>query len=82
MLYLSLSLDMIQNLVYLFQNAIWARYEMILFWLYYSNSFKNKVDKICYDTGTLDKIARSQIYKEILEYLPSIILENLHMRIL
>ncbi|RGB21864.1 hypothetical protein C1646_822771 [Rhizophagus diaphanus] len=39
--------------------------------------FKNKVDEICHDTGALNKTARSQIYKEMLEHLPGITLENL-----
>ena len=54
-------LDMTQNLVHLFQNIIRAGHEVILSWLYYSNSFENKVDEIRHDTGASDKTARSQI---------------------
>ena len=78
----SSSLDTTQNLVHLFQNAIRAGHEVILSWLYYSNSFENKVDEIRHDTGASDKTARSQIYKEMLEHLPDITLGNLRMRTL
>ncbi|CAB5384182.1 unnamed protein product [Rhizophagus irregularis] len=78
----SSSLDTTQNLVHLFQNAIRAGHEVILSWLYYSNSFENKVDEIRHDTGASDKTARSQIYKEMLEHLPGITLGNLRMRTL
>ncbi|CAG8573083.1 12133_t:CDS:10, partial [Cetraspora pellucida] len=78
----SSSLDTLQNLVYLFQNAIQAGHEMILFWLYYLNSFENKVDEIRHNTGASDKTTRSQIYKEMLEHLLSITLGNLCMRTL
>src|ERR1044072_4095714 len=76
----SSSLDTTQNLVHLFQNAIRAGHEVILSWLYYSNSFENKVDEIRHDTGASDKTSRSQIYKEMLEHLPGITLGNLRMR--
>ena len=78
----SSSLDTTQNLVHLFQNAIRAGHEVILSWLYYSNSFENKVDEIRHNTGASDKTARSQIYKEMLEHLPGITLGNLRMRTL
>ncbi|GES98558.1 hypothetical protein GLOIN_2v1778212 [Rhizophagus clarus] len=78
----SSSLDTTQSLVHLFQNTIRVEHKVIFSWLYYSNSFENKVDEIRYNTGTSDKTARSQIYKEILEHLPDITLGNLHMRTL
>jgi hypothetical protein len=78
----SSSLDMTQNLVHLFQNAIQAGHKVILFWLYYSNSFENKVNEIRHGTGASDKTARSQIYQEMLKHLPATTLENLHMRTL
>ncbi|GES97091.1 hypothetical protein GLOIN_2v1779307 [Rhizophagus clarus] len=53
--HLSSSLDTMQNLVRLFQNAIRAGHEVILSWLYYSNSFENKVDEIRHDTGASEK---------------------------
>ena len=80
--HLLLSLDTMQNLVHLFQNAIQSEYEVILSWFYYSISFENRVDEIRYDTGVSNKTARSQIYQEILEHLLNIILGNLHMRTL
>jgi hypothetical protein len=55
---------------------------VILSWLYYSNSFENKVDEIRHDTGASDKTARSQLYQEMLEHLPDITLGNLRMRTL
>ena len=80
--HLSSSLDTTQNLVHLFQNTIRAGHEVILSWLYYSISFEKKVDEIRHSTEASDKTARSQIYKEMLEHLPDITLENLRMRTL
>jgi hypothetical protein len=80
--HLSLSLDTTQNLVHLFQSAIRSGHKVILSWLYYSISFEKRVDEIRYGTGASDKIARSQIYQEMLEHLPDITLGNLRMRTL
>ncbi|CAB4479161.1 unnamed protein product [Rhizophagus irregularis] len=73
----SSSLDTTQNLVLLFQNAIQAGHKVILSWLYYSNSFENKVDEIRHGTGASDKTARSQLYQEMLKHLPATTLGNL-----
>ncbi|PKC55311.1 hypothetical protein RhiirA1_542569 [Rhizophagus irregularis] len=78
----SSSLDTTQNLVLLFQNAIQAGHKVILSWLYYSNSFENKVDEIRHGTGASDKTARSQLYQEMLKHLPATTLGNLRMRTL
>ncbi|GES88851.1 hypothetical protein GLOIN_2v1695250 [Rhizophagus clarus] len=78
----SSSLGTTQSLVHLFQNAIRAGHEEILSWLYYSNSFENKVDEIRCDTGVSDKMVRSRLYKEMLEHLPGITSGNLRMKTL
>ena len=71
-----------QRLVCLFQNAIQARHEEILSWYYYSDSFEIKVIEIRYETGVMDKTARTQLYKEMLNHLPGITSGNLHMKTL
>ena len=61
-----------KSLIHLFRNATRAGHEEILSWVHYSDNFENKVVEIRRETGVTDKTARTQIYKEMLEYLAGI----------
>jgi len=43
-----------------------------LSWVHYSDNFENKVVEIRCEIGVTNKIARTQIYKEMLEHLAGI----------
>ncbi|RIA79443.1 hypothetical protein C1645_840681 [Glomus cerebriforme] len=40
-----------------------------------NNNFENKIVKICHETGIIDKTARTQIYKKMLEFIANFLYE-------
>ncbi|CAG8713328.1 10940_t:CDS:2, partial [Racocetra persica] len=71
-----------QSLVGLFHYALCSRHEEILAWYNYSDNFENRVIEICRELRVTDKIAKTQLYKEMLEHLPGITSGNLRMKTL
>ncbi|GBC29037.2 hypothetical protein GLOIN_2v1779307 [Rhizophagus irregularis DAOM 181602=DAOM 197198] len=71
-----------QNLIHLFRKAVRAGHEEILSWVHYSGNFENKVAEICRETGAVDKTARTQIYKEMLEHLAGVTPVSLRIKTL
>ncbi|EXX59448.1 hypothetical protein RirG_188960 [Rhizophagus irregularis DAOM 197198w] len=68
-----------QRLAYWIDEAIRVGLKEILCLYHYSFEFKEKVKNITADGKTKDKTARSMIYKDMLQYLPNVILSNLQI---
>jgi len=68
-----------QRLAYWIDEAIRVGLKEILCLYHYSFEFEEKVKNITADGKTKDKTARSMIYKDMLQYLPNIILGNLRI---
>ena|SRR5436305_1202268 len=66
-----------QRLAYWIDEAIRVDLKEILYLYYYSFEFEEKVKNITADDKTKNKTARSMIYKDILQYLPNVTLDNL-----
>ncbi len=69
-----------QRLAYWIGEAIKMGLKKILCLYHYSFEFEEKVKNIIVDGKTKDKIARSIIYKEMLQYLPNVTLDNLRIQ--
>jgi len=69
-----------QSLSDLFDKAIKSGQKQILCWYYYSLEFENKVKSLTGDGKIKDKTARSQIYKEMKPFLPTITDANLRKK--
>jgi len=66
-----------QRLAYWIDEAMKMDLKEILCLYHYSFGFEEKVKNITANGKTKDKIARSMIYKKMLQYLPNVTLDNL-----